>query len=315
MAGGGHAGVADTSDILSWLKAGDVSVRYQARRDLEGIDDPTLRARIAREGWGARFLHARNPDGSWGRGFYQPKWTSTHYTLLDLKLVGLPPDNTLARESIAKVLREERKEDGGVGPGKTIPQSDVCVNGMVLNYAAYFRTPEAELKRIVDYILGEQMGDGGFNCDKGRTTVHASSFASTLSVLEGICEYAANGYRYRLGELEAAARAGREVLLTRRLFRALRTGEIVRDDFLRLSFPPRWKYNVLRALDYFRAAGCPWDERMREALDVVLARRRPDGRWLAGAPIPGELHFAMEDARGPGRWTTLCAMRVIKRYG
>jgi hypothetical protein len=300
--------------VLDWLQAGDVSIQYQTRRDLLGEDDPVLRARVATEGWGRRLLAARNSDGSWGQRFYQPKWTSSHYTLLDLRTLDLPPDNPLARESVHKIASEEKIGDGGIGPARSIEKSDVCVNGMFLNYASYFGEPEEDLRSIVDFILAQRMADGGFNCLKNTSGARHSSLHSTLSVLEGIREYGANGYGYRLAELQTAAATGREFLLVHRLFRSHHTGEIISPAMLRFVFPPRWKYNVLRALDYFRAAGAPWDERMSDALNVVLSKRRQDGRWRLAAAHPGQVHFTMEQAGQPSRWVTLMALRVLNAY-
>lgn len=67
---------------VSWLLDGAVSIQYQTHRDLLDEERPDLRSRIAREGWGRRLLSLQREDGHWGKGFYQPKWTSTHYTLL-----------------------------------------------------------------------------------------------------------------------------------------------------------------------------------------------------------------------------------------
>jgi hypothetical protein len=301
--------------ILEWLIAGDVSIQYQARRDLLGDDRARLRARIAREGWGARFLAQRNPDGSWGRGFYQPKWTSTHYTLLDLKTLAIAPDHPVVRESVHRIALEDKAADGGICPAKSAGVSDVCVCGMYLNYASYFGEPVASLRSIVDFILDQRMGDGGFNCLRNTIGARHSSLHSTLSVAEGILEYGRNGYRYRRRELEKAAAESREFMLQHRLFRSDHTGAVIRQDFLRLSFPPRWKYNILRALDYFRAAAAPWDDRMADAMAVVIAKRRDDGRWPLQAAHPGRVHFRMERPGEPSRWNTLLALRVLDTYG
>ncbi|MBK8129363.1 MAG: hypothetical protein IPK53_10745 [bacterium] len=130
--------------------------------------------RIATEGWGA-ILGARQLAGHWGRGFYQLKWISTHYTLLDLNHLGIAPDQAPIRESISHILAHHTSADGGVNPAKTIENSDICVNGMFLNYAAYFRMPAASLHAIVDFLIGVQMADGGVNCQsnqQGPFTVH-----------------------------------------------------------------------------------------------------------------------------------------------
>ncbi len=300
-------------DVVEWLLTGDVSIQYQTSRDLLDADHPVLQHRIATEGWGAHFLKCRNPDGSWGREFYQPKWTSSHYTLLDLKTLAISPSHPLIRESIHQVICNLKGDDGGIKVPKT-GGSDVCVNGMLLNYACYFNEPQAGLQSIVDFIVSQQMDDGGFNCRKNRSGARHSSLHSTISVLEGILEYTLAGYGYRSEELERIAAESREFILQHRLYKSDRTGKIIHKDMLRLSFPSRWKYNILRGLDYFQRAGIPWDERMEDALEILLEKRRPDGRWLLQAAHPGQVHLVMEQTRTPGRWNTLLALRVLKAY-
>jgi hypothetical protein len=305
---------AARDNVLDWLLQGDVAIAYQARRDLLDESDPSLRARIATEGWGARFLAARGADGVWGKRFYEPKWISSHYTLLDLRTLEVDPDQPLIRASIGKILAEEKKPDGGIGPARSVPVSDVCVNGMFLNYAAYFGGPEAELRSIVDFILAQRMDDGGFNCLRNTVGARHSSLHSSLSVAEGIQSYAACGYAYRIEELRHAAATAREFMLRHRLYRSQRTGEVISPQFLRLSFPPRWRFNILRALDHFRAVGHPWDERLGDAMEVLAAKRRPDGRWLLQADHPGQVHFHMEKVGEPSRWNTLLALRVMRAF-
>lgn len=301
--------------LIEWLLRGDVAIQYQTQRDLLGTENKELQARIATEGWGCQFLAKRKPSGHWGQKFYQPKWISTHYTLLDLKNLGIAPDHPLIRASIQQVIENEKGPDGGVLPIGTIQLSDVCVNGMFLNYAAYFRTEEGDLASIIDCLLAELMADGGFNCRSNRSGAHHSSLHSTISVLEGICEYERNGYQYRLGELLAAKQSSIEFILQHQLFLSDRTGEIIKRDFLRLSYPSRWKYDILRALDFFQYAKVLWDDRMQAAVDVLMRKRNKDGTWNVQAKHPGQVHFDMEKAGRPSRWNTLRALRVLKHFG
>ncbi|WP_417410722.1 hypothetical protein [Hoeflea sp.] len=300
---------------MSWLLQGDVAIQYQTHRDLLDADRPDLRARIAREGWGKQLLDQRNPDGSWGLDFYRPKWTSSHYTLLSLKGLAIAPDQPIIRESIARILAGYKAVDGGIGCSRGDRKSDVCVNGMVLNYASYFGAPADDLCSIVDFLLCEHMKDGGFNCQSNRSGAHHSSLHSTLSVLEGIHEYARNGYRYRLDELQTAARRSREFILLHRFYKSDRTGDIISKRFLMFPYPPRWYYNILRALDHFQTAGAPYDARMQDALDSVADKCGKDGLWRREAAVPGKVFLVMEAPRGPSRWNTLMALRVLKAYG
>ncbi len=301
--------------VIRWLLEGDVSIQYQVRRNLLGETCADLRARIATEGWGARYLAARNADGTWGKGFYQPKWTSSHYTLLELRRLCAPPDHPAIRNSIAAILDAEKRGDGGVGPGKTVKVSDVCVNGMVLNYASYFGAPEDELASVVDFLLAEHMPDGGFNCRSNRAGARHSSMHSTLSVLKGFEGFRRAGHRHRHAEIEAAAAAAREFLLIHRLFKSDRTGRVIHPEFLRFRVPPRWKYDILRALDHFVDAGVGHDRRMEDALSHIRAKRRRDGRWNAYAPEPGLAYFRMEPPGHPSRWITYQALRVLNTLG
>ncbi len=273
-----------------------------------------LRDRISTEGWGARFLHKRNKEGHWGRGFYQPKWTSTHYTILDLKNLAISQNNKEIRQSLLQIIQNHKGPDGGIYPIGTVRKSDVCLNGMFLNYASYFGAKEDNLKSIVDFLLSEHMKDGGFNCDSNRKGAVHSSMHSTISVLEGILEYAKNGYKYRLEELQEAEDKSRTFLLQHRLFRSDRTGNIIDKKMLMLSYPSRWRYDILRALDYFRLAEVEYDSRMDDAIDVLLKKRKPDNKWPVQARHPGQTHFDMEKTGKPSHWNTLRALRVVKYF-
>jgi hypothetical protein len=233
---------------------------------------------------------------------------------LDLKNLGISPEVEAIREALWIVLEQHKETDGGVNPARTIKLGEVCVTGMILNCAAYFKMPEESLRSLIDFLLGEHMDDGGFNCESNRHGAVHSSLHTTISVLEGIHEYSANGYTYRASELKFAAASAREFILQHRLYRSDRTGEIIDKRMLLLSYPSRWKYDILRALDYLQAAGQAYDPRMQDALNVLVKKRRKDGRWPLQGRHPGQTHFEMEPPREPSRWNTLRALRVLKHF-
>ena len=304
----------ENEKIINWLLEGDVSIQYQVHRDLFSVHREDLRNRITSEGWGFKYLSFQKGNGHWGRKFYQPKWTSTHYTLLDLKNLGISPKNPRISRTILMLLEQEKGEDGGINPSGTIKNSDVCLNGMVLNYASYFEMDGRKLQSIVDFILLQRMDDGGFNCRLNRSGAKHSSFHSTLSVLEGILEYSLNGYSYRLPELKEVERTSREFILKHRLYISDRTGEIINKNFLKLTYPSRWKYDIWKALDYFRLSEIPYDGRMKPAIDVLINKRKKNKYWLLQTKHPGQTHFDMEEAGKPSRWNTLRALRVLEHF-
>lgn len=304
----------ERKEIIKWLLEGDVSIQYQVHLDLLSTRRNDLQGRIAKEGFGAKFLSKRKSNGHWGIKFYQPKWTSTHYTLLDLRNLCIEQSNPLIKESIEIILQNEKADDGGILPiGKT-QLSDLCINGMFLNYASYFKTNEKDLKSVVDCILAQIMPDGGFNCRSNRfRTVH-SSLHTTLSILEGITEYEFNGYTYKLSELRKAKKSAIEFILLHQLFLSDRTGEIINKDFLKLTYPCRWRYDILRALNYFQHSQKKWDDRMNPAIQVIFKKRNKDSTWNVQARHPGQVHFEMEKAGKPSRWNTLRVLRVLKHF-
>ena len=255
----------------------------------------------------------RKENGHWGKGFYQPKWTSSHYTLLDLRHLEIPV-NQMITETIQDILEKHREKDGGLNPAKTIKVSDVCLQGMFLNYATFFNTPQDLLESIIDFLINVQMDDGGFNCESNRKGAVHSSLHSTISVLEGLGEYKKQGYTYRLDEIERIIPEAIEFILVHRLYKSDHTGEIIDKKMLMLSYPYRWRFTILRCLDYFRAAGIEFDPRMVDALDVLMKKRRRDGRWPVQARHPGKTHFIMEKTGYPSRWNTLIAIRVLQHF-
>lgn len=187
--------------------------------------------------------------------------------------------------------------------------NEMCVASMVLAIGAYFLDDPADLPQL-ELLLANQRADGGWNCDVGSDR---SSFHTTILALEGLLEYerAVGG----ASELEYARHRAHEYLFERRLMYSLRTGEVVNRRWLLMSFPPRWFYDVLRALDYLRAAGMDPDSRADEAVTVVDSKRRKDGRWPLQNRHAGREHFEMEEGPGkPSRWNTLRALRVLAWY-
>ncbi len=296
-------------NAIDWLLDSDPAIRWQAMRDLTDAPADEVaaeRGRVAREGWGAQILAAQDPDGRWSGGTFFPRWIGTSDTLHLLYLFGIDPASDEVQRAIAPIHESARWDydpdlrfwDGEVEP---------CINGRTVAIGAYFRQ---DVRGIVDRLLGEQMADGGWNCEQENGSTRGS-FDTTLNVLEGLLEYerstGANG------DVTAARLRGEEYLLERRLLRRLSDGEIPQKRWLYAGFPNAWFYDVVRVLDYLRAARPSPDERMAEALDIVASKRDANGRW----PLDHAYHDAslvdFGEAEGkPSRWITLRAMRVLR---
>jgi hypothetical protein len=302
---------------VGWLLDSDPAIRWQVLRDLTDARSDEVaaeRARVEREGWGARLLALADADGLWDGGACFPAsytggepgqpWTATMHTLQTLQILGLDPACEAARRAIALVAEHGRWEHAGQRyfDGEVEP----CINGRTVETGAYFGV---DVTPIVDRILGERLADGGWNCEAENGSVR-SSFDTTITVLDGLLEFErASGGSAAVRE---ARRGGEEYLLERGLFRRRSTGEVADPAYLDFAFPYYWHHDVLRALDYFRRSGAEPDSRAAQAVEIVRSKRQPDGRWLLDRIHPGRVHFALDgDVGEPSRWNTLRALRVL----
>ena len=311
---------------LDWLLDSDPSIRWQVLRDLADAPAEVVaaeRRRVATEGWGARLLALQGEDGQWeggalfpgGRRYFteahsedegQP-WTATAYSLELLRDFGADPRREQVRRAVA-LVRDNSRWEHDLQPffaGEVEP----CINGMLVVLGAYFGQ---DVDGVVARLLGEQLQDGGWNCEAENGSVR-SSFHTTIRVLEGLLahERATGGS----AESRAARRRGEEYLLERNLFRRKSTGEVADPAWLQFSFPARWHYDVLRGLEYFRDAGDRPDRRLDEAIHLLQSKQQPDGTWLLENTHRGEVQFTLEEGDGrPSRWNTLRALRVLSWY-
>jgi hypothetical protein len=228
--------------------------------------------------------------------------------------MGIPSDQAQVSKALKLVLTESKSEDGGINPARTIAQSDVCVNGMFLRYACYFQAPAQDLHSVIDFVLSQQMPDGGFNCMLNRSGARHSSLHSTLSVLEGLAEYTQRGYGYRLKDVQKVLRESEEFILLHRFYKSDHSGEIIKKSFLQFTHPSGWYYNILRALEYFADNQRAYDPRMKDALEYLISKQSSDGRWRLNAYPAGQYHVKMERAGQPSRWITLKALKVLRAY-
>lgn len=301
-----------TSDeVRAWLLDSDPAIRWQVLRDLtDSPADAVLseRARVANEGWGRRLLDLQDEDGNWGGGAYTPKWTSTTYTLLLLRHFGIDPFSPAVAQAVDRV--RQRVTMGRLGWRFFAYRGETCITAMVLALSSYYVNDGDDREIVVDFLLGEQLEDGGWNCESTRGSTRAS-FNTTILALEGLLEYERSSGAN--DTTRSARERGHEYLLDRHLLRSLRTGEVVSERWKLLSFPPRWHYDVLRGLEYLTDAGVELDDRADEALALVDSKRRSDGRWPLQNPHAGKVHFQMEDGAGkPSRWNTLRALRILR---
>jgi len=308
---------APRSAAIKWLLDADPVIRWQVMRDLTDESADTIaaeRSRIATEGWGARLLALQSSAGNWGGPRENPGLLLTFNTLVALKDLGLDPVSKQARKTIERVDKRlvfKLLDNRPFLDGETEP----CINGRILGLGAYFKEPNDAL---ANQLLSEQLEDGGWNCEAvepsaKRPLSQRSSFHTTICVLEGLLDYEQAGRRRAV--VAKARKRAENYLLERRMFRSLRTGEVIDKRWLRFSYPTFWHYDVLRGLDYLRNAGIKPDSRVSEAIETVIERRHQNGRWPLNLLHPEHIPLEMETGVGrASRWNTLRALRVLHWY-
>lgn len=298
---------------IRWLLDGDASIRWQTMQDLLGAPAAEVNAErslVTTTGWGKDLLSRQDAAGTWASGLYGPKWISTTYTLALLRRCGLPPATPQALRGVEMLWEGARFFDGGLTPARSIDSAEACATGIYLALAHYFGYRSQRVDEAVEWLLANQLADGGWNCRQIRFGDSHGSFHTSISALEGLAEVA-DAHPGRADVMEAMER-GQEFFLAHRLYRSHRDGRVVHPDFTKLSFPPRWHYDLLRGLDHFQSVGAPWDDRLEPALDALRGRRRQDGTWPVQHKHGGKVWFDMEKTGGPSRWNTLRALRVLR---
>ncbi len=305
--------MASRAAIVKWLLEGDPSIRWQVMRDLIAAPEEDVaaeRSRVASDGWGAALLARQTPEGHWSDDT-EHGWMTTNDALALLRCLGADPEGKKVRSAIG-LVRDRITWFQLDGRPFFDGETEACINGRILSAGAYFGAP---VDRLLDRLLGEQLEDGGWNCEAPQSK--RSSFHSTICVLEGLLEYEkAKGATTAVTDARAR---GEDYLLERRMLRSLSSGEVIDKRWTRFAFPPVWHYDVLRGLDYLRSAGVEPDERVAEAVAVVEKRRHQNGRWPLNhihADHTKRLSFDVETEVGTAsRWNTLRGLRVLDWYG
>ena len=298
-----------SESIVNWLLQGDPAIRWQTKRDLlhASADDVAAeRARVTDSGWGRMLLDRQDPAGTWAGGLYGPKWISTTYTLLLLRRFGLERGHPAALRAVEQIWTGARYFDGGLTPAASIDAPEACATSMYLTLARYFGYDDQRVDEAHRWLLANQLADGGWNCRTVRFGDQHSSFHTTILALEALAQTSQGP----CGELEPAMERGRQFFLSHHLYKSHRDGTVANPAFTKLSFPPRWHYDVLRGLEHFSGVGSSWDDRFADALEIVRRRRRSDGSWPVQNAHPGKVWFDMEKTGGSSRWNTLRALRV-----
>ncbi len=309
-----HKYIYPNDETIDWLLKGDPSIVYQVHRDIlkTNVNLKTFQNEISMSGWGKMLLDEQGDDGLWGGGIYSPKWISTHYTLMLMMRLGFPPEHPVPKIALMRYLDEKYYTDRGINIGVTSKVSDVCVTAMVLSMLCHFQIIDERMAGMLGYFKQTQLSDGGWNCNYNGGD-HHSSVHTTLSVLDALERSKKFGFKSDV-DLDDLIHAGLEFMLSHKLYKSHRTEEPMNASFTRFSFPPRWFFDVMKALDQFQMHNVKYDERLDDALELLCKKQKKSGKWTVQNKHAGRVYFDMEKTGSESRWNTLRALRILDKY-
>ncbi len=334
---------------IDWLlEATNPSVRYFTLRDILGRDESDSQVVAAKRAIRdspivQTILRNQKPEGYWEQPMnpYLPKYKASYWQLMILGLLGVDrsePRVEKACEYIFRFQHEEggfsyeteetaaKKYDGHLKKGRNLPPFEdwlpsrlhegqvSCLTGNMvaaLNRLGYGDDPRVQ--RAAQWLVKVQNVDGGWLCPywKAHIRDRHSCFYGSICALEAFSE---TRLEDATGEMRQTIERAAEFLLMHRLFKADHHGYAVINRFwLRLGFPWFAGYNVLRGLDVLTRLGYVADERLSDAVEVLLQKRLKDGTWSLESTPTGRMHTNIEARGKPSKWITLIALRTLKR--
>lgn len=308
-----------TSFAVDWLLASDEpAIRAMAGRDLLDKEPGKDCAQILAGPKVAALLSGQQADGGFGGRPYK-KWTGAHWrlvSLVELEIPEMEPRAVAAADQVLTWLTASLRRGVLVIDGLARRCGSIEGNALAV-CSRLGLTDDPRVQGLAEGLLEWQWPDGGWNCDT-TASGRRSSFHETHAAAWGLHEYwlATADAAAR----EAAIRAG-ELFLEHRLFRSLRTGEVINKRWLEPSYPPYWHYDILQALLVLSRLGLADDPRAADALDELEQQRTPDGRWkvrlqwwksFGGTAAQEVVDWGRS---GPNEMVTLNALRVLRAAG
>lgn len=340
------------ADPSHWLlEKENPSVRYFTLRDILDYPDNSAEVVSAKEsirnyGKVAKIFSKQRPWGYWETAEqpYLPKYKSTYWQVIILSQLGLDRSDKRVRKACEHIFQFQLaeggfstfKEEGAkkeyhsvkermLKRGKDLPPFDTwakdkirenemsCLTGNVATSLIKFGyAKDDRVRRALKWLVNVQNADGGWLCPywKAHIKDKHGCFMGTITPLDAFSEVPTE---LKTTEMRTAIEKGAEFLLMHRLFKADHHGyRVIKKSWLKLGFPCFF-YDILRGLSVVTKLGYARDERINDALEILLQKQDAEGKWILEDTPSGRMQTNLEQKGKSSKWITLHALRVIKK--
>jgi len=334
---------------IDWLlEESNPSIRYFTLQDILGKSENDPQVMAAKRGIPEsqilrRTFQKQNPEGYWEEPFnpYHPKYKSSYWQTMTLAQLGIDKTDKRVKKACEYIFQFQLK-DGGFSSytlkgameehalllkkGKKLPPLDVFTSSLVFEHqyscltgniaTALIRLgyeSDSRVNKALNWLVKIQNKDGGWLCPYWRAHIKDKHgcFYGTICPLEAFSEVKKENLTK---EMKETIEKGADFLLMHRLFKAdHHSYKVINKSWLKLSFPWFYGYNILRGLDILTKLGYVKDERLNDAVEVLLQKRQSNGTWILESTPTGRMQVNIEVKGKPSKWITLIALRVLKR--
>jgi hypothetical protein len=274
---------------------------------------------------------AKQADGGYWEApekFYTAKYKGTVWQLIILAEFGADGQDARIKKACEFILNNSQDHKSGgfsawlsvkVGGGRYSGVLPCLTGNMVWSLIRLGFLGDPRVQRGVEWIVKYQRFDDGeayppkvWPYEKATSCFGKHScHMGVVKALKALAEIPAE--QRSAGVVDAIER-GVEYLLKHHIYkRSHNLSKVSKPGWLRLGFPLMYQTDVLEILGILTSLGCK-DERMQEAVDLVLSKQDDKGMWKLENTFNGRFQTSIEQKGDSSKWVTLNALKALKNF-
>ena len=324
------------ADPITWLLEDDnPSVRYFTLVELleKAENNPEVRKikeEIMKKGVVPKILARQKEVGYWEEAekFYTAKYKGTVWQILILAELGADGRDSRIKKACEFLMEnsQDRKSHGfsiwvnaKTGGGRCSYVIPCLTGNLVYSLIKFGYLKDERIQNGINWITTYQRFDDGINKrPKGgsfdRLVMCWGKHSCHMGVVKTLKALAEIPVDQRNKEVKNTIEEGVEYLLKHHIYkRSHDLSRVSKPGWLRLGFPLMYQDDILEILGILIRLGYH-DERMQEAIDVLISKQDGEGKWKLENTFNGRFQINIEQKGKPSKWITLNALKVLKNF-